>query len=422
MSWTTTVTDSQLVAIHAALVPTEPDGVIVYFGDWTGGEGGVGVQEATHTRLHHLQPGHPTPIETLSGADVLPTTDVFCGGQAFLADGRLLAAGGTFGWAESARGLHAPHYDGERACWIYLPRAKQWVAAADLNFQPGSNSIGGGRWYPTLVTLENGEVFVVGGHPASDDSYPTNVGDDAKRHNNNTPERYSPGSNTWTLMTADITAPDGFGYATDGYPRFHLLPDGMLFSDTAGKDSGNGALSKKRVFDPFAGVWTGPDVGGLDTLTASYDRGSAATSVLLPLLPPLYRARILACNSGDPTAFRIDVDDSPTWVPTSARTGDAAGRYRENALRHAPADRSGAGHGRLAGRLGRRGSSTQRPSCPSCTPPASTGTPATSPTARPRSGRRSTSRRRIAAATTPPRCCCPTAASGTAVRRRRPNR
>jgi hypothetical protein len=81
MGWTTPVTDSELVAIHAALVPTEPDGVIVYFGNWTGREGGVGVQEATYTRLHHLQPGHQTPIEELSGADVLPTTDVFCAGQ-----------------------------------------------------------------------------------------------------------------------------------------------------------------------------------------------------------------------------------------------------------------------------------------------------------------------------------------------------
>ena len=329
MGWTTIVTDSELVAIHAALLPTEPDGVVVYFGDWTGGSGGVGVQEATYTRLHHLDPDHPTPIEALA-ADVLPDTDVFCGGQAFLADGRLLTAGGTFGWADAHGGIHAPHYDGERACWIYLPRAKRWVRAADLNFQPGSNSIGGGRWYPTLVSLENGEVFVVGGHPAADDSYPTNVPDADKRHNNNTPERYSAGADAWTLMTADITAPAGLAYATDGYPRYRLLPDGRLFSDTAGKDSGDGGLSKKRLFDPYAGTWTGPDIGGLTTLPGAYDRGSACTSVLLPLLPPSYPARILACNSGDATAYRIDIDDSPAWAATPSRTGSAAGRNREN--------------------------------------------------------------------------------------------
>ena len=283
---------------------------------------------------------------------MLPTTDVFCGGQAFLADGRLLAAGGTFGWASPPRAstlrtttasVPAGSTCRERSGW---PRA-------DLNFQPGSNSIGGGRWYPTLVTLENGEVFVVGGHPASDDSYPTNVGDDAKRHNNNTPERYSPGANTWTLMTADITAPDGFAYATDGYPRFHLLPDGMLFSDTAGKDSGNGALSKKRVFDPFAGVWTGPDVAGLDTLPGLRPRqrrhvgAVAVAAAAVPGPDPGVQQR-------EPTAFRIDVDDIPD---VGADVGpDRCGRRplpRER-LRHDPADRSGARHRRLARRLGRR--------------------------------------------------------------------
>lgn len=326
MGWATVITNSELVAIHAALLATEPDGVVVYFGDWTGGAGNVGVQEVTHTRLHHLAADHPEPIEELP-LDVVPDTDVFCGGQAFLADGRLLTAGGTFGWATSHEGIHQPHYDGDRACWIYLPRAKAWAPAKDLGFQPGSTTMGGGRWYPTLVTLENGEVFAVGGHPAADDAYPTNVAE--KRHNNNTPERYSPGADSWALMTADITAPPG--EVTDSYPRFHLLPDGRLFSDTAGQDSGNGGITKKRIFDPYGGTWTGPDVGGLATLTGQYDRGSEATSVLLPLLPPTYRTRILACNSGDPTAFRIDVDGTPSWVATPPRNGSAAGRYRANA-------------------------------------------------------------------------------------------
>ncbi|MCA1675384.1 MAG: hypothetical protein LC799_25430, partial [Actinobacteria bacterium] len=85
------------------------------------------------------------------------------------------------------------------------PRAQSWAPVADLNFQPGSDAQGGGRWYPTLVTLENGEVFAVGGHPAADDFYPASG---TQRHNNNTPERYSPGSDAWALMTSDITAPN----------------------------------------------------------------------------------------------------------------------------------------------------------------------------------------------------------------------
>lgn len=324
MPWTTVSTNSELTAIHAALLPTEPDGVILYYGDWAASGGGAQVQNLTFSRMFRLAPGLADPIETFPD-DALPDTDCFCGGQSFLADGRLLSGGGTYGWANSHEGIHLPHYDGERACWIYLPRAKRWVRAGDLNFQPGSASQGGGRWYPTLTTLANGEVFAAGGHPAGDDHYPVNASQNDARHNNNSPERYSPGADSWALMTTALTAPDGFAYETDGYPRFRALPNGLLFSDTAGDEG------PKRIFNPYAGVWTGPDIGGLGTLPDYYNRGSAATSVLLPLLPPFYRPRILATNSPDDTAFRIDVDDTPTWVATAPRTGSAAGRSRTNA-------------------------------------------------------------------------------------------
>jgi len=331
MPWQTISTNSEITAIHAALLPTDSNGVILYFGDWAAGDGNIGVQEVTHSRLMRMDPALDYPIEGFAAGD-LPTTDAFCGGQAFLADGRLLVAGGTFGWAQAHEGIHHAHYDGERACWIYLPRTKRWVRVKDLNFQPGNNPIGGGRWYPTLVTLGNGDVFTTGGHPAADDHYPPDASLNDARHNNNSPERYIPGSNDWILMTADITAPNGFAFETDSYPRFHLMPDGLLFSDTAGKDeNGNGNITKKRLFDPFAGVWTGPDIDSLETLPSFYNRGSEATSVLLPLLPPNYRPRILACNSGDLTAFYIDVDNNPKWEKTGERKGTAAERRRDNA-------------------------------------------------------------------------------------------
>jgi len=319
MPWTTISTNSELTAIHAALLPTEPDGVIFYYGDWAAATGGnAQVQELTFSRLYRIA---SDTIENFPD-DALPTTDCFCGGQAFLTDGRLLSAGGTFGWAKEHEGIHEPHYDGERGCWLYLPRAKRWQRVADLNFQPDSDSIGGGRWYPTLVTLGNGEVFAVGGHPMANDFYPPSP-PDAQRHNNNRSERYSVGSDKWTLMTADVTAPDLT--ETDSYPRFRLMPDGLLFSDTAGKGG------SKRLFNPYQGVWTGPDIGNLGGLPGFYSRGSAASSVLLPLLPPLYKPRILVTNSPDPTAFRIDVDGNKTWEATTPRTGTAAGRDRTNA-------------------------------------------------------------------------------------------
>ena len=323
MNWETINSNSQITAIHAALLPTELDGVVLYFGDWAV-SGGVSVQNITHGRLYHVSNNN---IETVPQG-FSPDTDAFCCGQSFLADGRLLAAGGTLGWAQQHH-EHPDHYDGERACWIYLPKANQWVRVQDLNSQPNNNLIGGGRWYPTLVTLGNGEVFATGGHPTINDDYP----DVGKRHNNNTPERYSPGANKWTLMTNDITAPNSV--ETDSYPRYHVLPSGLLFFDTAGADTDNGNTNAKRLFNPYEGVWEGPNIANLATLPNFYNRGSEATSVLLPLLPNQFGAystppRILATNSGDPTAFYIDVDNNPSWQTTANRTGDAAGLRRDN--------------------------------------------------------------------------------------------
>ncbi|MBW3579164.1 MAG: DUF1929 domain-containing protein [Actinobacteria bacterium] len=318
MGWIPVTTSTDTVAIHAALLPTGARGQIMCMGDWAGH---APVSDpVTYWQIYDID--DDVILESVNLATDLdaeglnaPLTNAFCCGQAWLADGRWLCAGGTIGWPEEHAGLHDEHYDGERAVWVYQPQARTWKRVRDLNFQPGSQSQGGGRWYPTLVTLPDGQVFAAAGHPSDTDTY-------NGRHNNNTPERYAPGTDTWALMNFDITAPNGVN--TDSYPRFRLMPNGRLFTDTAG----NGGT--KRFFDPYTGFWTGDDVN-TTALPGYYSRGSRGTSVLLPLQPPAYRARILAVNSPDPTAFRIDADVAdPTWTTTSNRTGPAAGADREN--------------------------------------------------------------------------------------------
>lgn len=224
---------------------------------------------------------------------------------------------------EAYRDLHDAmgHWDGERACWIYRPRDKRWFRTADLNFQPGSTSQGGGRWYPMLVTLADGQVFAAGGHPSDTDYYWSPGGGGGVRHNNNTPERFGPGPDRWTLITSAVTAPDSV--QTDEYPRLRLLPNGLLFTSTEG-------MGSKRMFDALAGQWTGPDVN-TNALPGEYSRGSARTAVLLPLLPPNYVARILATNSAHPTSFIIEINAAPAWAAAPARQGLAAGKARRDA-------------------------------------------------------------------------------------------
>ena len=322
---------TEITAIHAALLPTSPLGDILCFGDWAGsGEGGV--VPSTLSRVFHVDGGGVDDFDDFD----LPDTNGFCGGQAWLGDGRLLLAGGTVGWPETHAGPHAPHYEGERACWLYLPREARWTQVRSLSFQPGSNSIGGGRWYPTLVTLSNGEVMAIAGHPDASDTY-------LGRHNNNTPERYSSSANHWTLLEDGHTAPDGRN--TDSYPRYHFLPSGLLFCDTSGDED------ERQHVDPWTGLWAGDDVD-VDDLPGYYGEGSSGTSVLLPLLPPMYRPRIVAFNSPDATAFRIDpAENDPAWVETPDRVGATAGADRaSDPAAHGP----GAADRRLAPRHRRR--------------------------------------------------------------------
>jgi Galactose oxidase-like, Early set domain len=312
--------NTEIVAIHAALLPTSLEGDVLLFGDWKGLLEGELPPSRTTCRIFH-------PADTVMNpfaVEETPQTNAFCGGQAFLADGRLLVVGGTIpsGGIPQGEDIHG-HGNmfggGEHACWTYEPRQQTWTRVKNLNLDPANTENSGGRWYPSVITLHNGEAFAAGGHPDVRESYVA-PNASSKRHNNNTPERYSATIDNWTLLTADITAPTDV--VTDSYPRFHLLPTGFLFSATAG-DGG-----PQRLFDPFSGQWSGPNVDA-SLLHGDYARGSSTTSVLLPLVPPLYRPRILACNSQN--AFRIDVNDSPVWVPTSVRQGSVVGNVRFNA-------------------------------------------------------------------------------------------
>ena len=118
--------NTSIVAIHAALLPTVPDGVVLCFGDWQG-SGVGGVLKKTLTTLFDVASG----TDTMLLDENMPDTNGFCGGHAWLADGRLLLGGGTTSWETAHGGLYAPHYGGERACWVYLPGEERWVKVTD---------------------------------------------------------------------------------------------------------------------------------------------------------------------------------------------------------------------------------------------------------------------------------------------------
>lgn len=151
---------AEVIAIHAALLHT---GQILYFS----GDEHDPTQNATnnidHTRMFDCS--------TFSvGTESSPTSDVFCCGHCLLDDGSVLVAGGT--------AVFDPFF-GLNDAWIFKA-GSGWTKLADMTPQPGS-SVGGGRWYPTLVTLPDGSGLAMSGAPNKDDS----------RGNNTSPEIFT---------------------------------------------------------------------------------------------------------------------------------------------------------------------------------------------------------------------------------------
>ncbi len=310
MPWNPTIIDSEILAIHAALVPNGDDGEVVLFG---GDEHWLAQQEPAgnfrKTRLYDVR------THALVSASIpSPDSDVFCAGHAFTADGRLLIVGGTKAWS-TGHG-HDLAFWGHRRCWLYNARERVWVEAAQLRPDPyGDGSSGGGRWYPGAMTTGTGEVLALFGHVAQDDS----------RHRNASPERYNPHANAWSSLPK--LANDAANYDPDFsdlsvrflfFTRTFQLPDGRLFFATpmpaqwASNTSNAMEPTDGPHFSSFYDLASGSYVGTPITEPAGYDSWSFPC-VLLPLLPGEdYRPRVLHC--GRAQAMRIDLGAAaPTW-------------------------------------------------------------------------------------------------------------
>lgn len=283
--WNVLSLGSQILAVHAALLR---NGKVLYFSGSEHDQDQNELPAVDHSRLWN--PNNNT-IQTVGS----PTHDLFCCGHAFLPNGKLVAAGGTQKWMNAPDPLHPTHFCGLRDTTIFdpnAPLATPWTAAAPMNFERGK-TVGGGRWYPTLVTLPNGKLFTMSGHPEKSDS----------RHKNIMVEVFNLNPaplGTWTDLGDQTSTPQN-------YARLHVLPDGKVFcaTHTAGK-------SKKC--DPSTGVWTNV-CPGPGSQYASFE----TSSVLLPLLPSQnHKARVMVLGDVQPKI--VDLSVSPTsWQNTSLR-------------------------------------------------------------------------------------------------------
>jgi hypothetical protein len=236
-------------------------------------------------------------------ADGAGAYDLFCAPLVQLPDGRLLTAGGTHYYDEpgvvdpaSGNAVGLAELQGLRATREFIPNGS---GGAWQNV-PGGSDLHYGRWYPTMVTLPDGRVFIASGvtkliKPFYTDDRPMT---DSGRNVVET-ETFDPRTNRWTLdrssrPSSDPTLADASQQSLPLFARLHLLPDGKVYYDAGGQSfnpDGQGydeaTWSFAKIYDPRTQAWSNlqadtatglPLVGGLPIGF----RGSAF-SVLLPL-------------------------------------------------------------------------------------------------------------------------------------------
>jgi Domain of unknown function (DUF1929) len=298
-----------VIAIHAALLRS---GKILYFGGDQHDPGRHHLGLVDGVRLFDCA---TLGISTPAAADL---SDFFCCGHAFLPSGQLLIGGGTQYWAYAVATPGDPHFHARSGHFRGLPDTWRFDAGtetfhrvADMRVQPGQTA-GGGRWYPTLLTMSDGRVLAVSGHPSEADAL----------HFNNLVEAFRDdgGSGWWeevATMPHEMTL----------YPRAHGLPNGRIFFSSPHADGSPQGTC--YTLDPHAGTWTpvctgpGPAYAGFDT-----------SAVLLPLVPEDgYRPRALLVGASGP--LTIDLGDAtPSWHTTGPRTLVDPGSPPSSPIRH----------------------------------------------------------------------------------------
>jgi hypothetical protein len=195
--------------------------------------------------------------------------DIFCAGHTFLEDGKLLVVGGTHKYDNSLLGIPIPPFRGLNHCYVFHSESLKWERISNMK-----NS----RWYPTCIMIPDGTVVVMAGLTKK---FP------------------------WVFLNKiEILGVDGeWKHCTDAdrwlplYPRLHLLPDGDIFYAGSFNTHYTFPFSVKgfpsATLNPKTRKWK--TIGNPNNVNRE-----EGTTVLLPLTPPEYAAKVLLIAGGTP--------------------------------------------------------------------------------------------------------------------------
>jgi hypothetical protein len=238
-------------------------------------------------RVFYMSWSHEASVldpNTQSESDVSMSENLFCAGQAPLPNGNILVAGGTLRSDTAADNCNGK-WHGLNSAYEFDWSTSSLTKVASMKH---------GRWYPTCVTMGDGNVMVTEGFDEYGDY-------------NRLVEIYNSSSKTWSLRAAQsggskytvgesavgtcsgAGSPSYSGAAPDLslYPRMHLMPSGNIVVA--------GMLGDIRLWNRSTGSWSRL---GLSSLSYR-DYG---TSVLLPLKNTTTEKGKILIVGGSPTS------------------------------------------------------------------------------------------------------------------------
>lgn len=263
-SWEALSFGSEVLAVHAAVLPA---GKVLFFA----GSGNVKERQESpdfgsiDKKIYTSVVWDPTVTPTNGDENFFhpiaikgdngKVFDLFCGGDSFLADGRLLSAGGTLAFPG--------HISGRADAVLFNPTTQQWSQAGPMAH---------GRWYPTLVTLGDGRVLAASGLNEAGDL-------------NVTIEIYSPQTDTWQTLHL----PQNFA-GLPLYAHLFLIADGRILF-TGGQVEGPEVNLGPCLLDIAHGQV------GVAVLQGLHEAGSRNQSASV-LLPPAQDQRAMIIGGG----------------------------------------------------------------------------------------------------------------------------
>lgn len=283
--------------VHAAVLRT---GKVLFWGLPTGKNSWLWTPDGANTG-------------TVQATSNKPADSLFCAGQSFLSDGRLLVVGG------GGDGTGPRHNHG----WIFdpTPSIESWTRTVG-NGTPGNGDMAFYRWYPTLVTMgdDPGRVLVVSG-------------DDTGGNDVHQLEMYMETSDRFEMVwgpggTGDTSANHSFPQI---YPGMNLLPGGEVFYTPTGWHSGgctgaaefpaakpSGYFEFHSTAPPIKASWT--NIGTQDAAAEdAIDRVKGMTVLLLQPTYPFVQAMVVGGGKDPESATTFQMINlstiAPKWGP-----------------------------------------------------------------------------------------------------------